>query len=472
VKPSVACYCFVCCWNKYSHKKTMAPVTDDQMKSPVVLRRSQRVKARIEDESRETVDDDHIKTGEESDPMPWPSIGFGCGGWLQFYLYGVARAIQARGLDHPDVQYLGCSAGALACAGIVLNSDFDAAIQFCKEKCLTKAHGSISGLFCLHEYVDGVLELQREKFFEIPEKRLQISITQLPKMIAERATKFASWEDLKTCLLSSCAAFPLAKMQYRNNSWCADGGLTDFVPYIDEKTITVSPFYFSACDIKPSRYVPLWWAILPPKCNETVDWIYNLGFEDAMAYFNRRGIEPTSRARPELMHFPKNPHPFDKRGRISVHRVLGYHLSAVTQGYIGFFLDFCLFLFLLFVCKPLMLFCIYVDLMIQMVWHLGNSVVHELYEVLPMLVLSTCVFYPNSLMAYRMGGVVFAEKLLILGPSQYHRFRECWLCLTHVFSPTLVKGFITLPKRFAIEEAMAESLSRLSFTYRVFKHAL
>ncbi len=46
--------------------------------------------------------------------VPWPSVSFACGGWLQFYLYGVARALQARGLDSPDVQYCGCSAGALA----------------------------------------------------------------------------------------------------------------------------------------------------------------------------------------------------------------------------------------------------------------------------------------------------------------------------------------------------------------------
>jgi hypothetical protein len=403
---------------------------------------------------------------------PWTSVGFSCGGWLQFYLYGVARAIQAYGLDFPDVKYLGCSAGALASAAIVLGSDFDAAMKFCKEECLTKAHGSLSGLFCLHDYVDGVLELQREKFFDIPEGRLQISVTQLPLLTSERVTKYSSWEDLKTCLLSSCAAFPLAKIQYRNGRWCCDGGFTDFVPVLDNTTISVSPFYFSQCDIKPSRYVPLWWAIVPPKCNDEVDWLYSLGFEDAIAFFNRKGIKPSSKARPELMQLLKNPHPFDVPGRVSLHRVLGYHVSALTQGYLGYFMDFVLFLFLLFVVKPVMLLAIYTELLIQMIWHFSSTVIVEMMEVLPLVLLSTFFFYPNSLMTYRMSSVVFFEKLLILGPSQFHRFKECWQCILHVLSPALLVGFITLPKAFSMEEAMAESLCKMSFTYRMFRHAL
>lgn len=41
---------------------------------------------------------------------PWTSVSFACGGWLQFYLFGVARAIQAKGLDTNCI-YCGCSAG-------------------------------------------------------------------------------------------------------------------------------------------------------------------------------------------------------------------------------------------------------------------------------------------------------------------------------------------------------------------------
>ncbi len=50
---------------------------------------------------------------------PWKAVTFSCGGWLQFYLFGVARAMQVRGLDK-NIKCAGCSAGALAAAGLVL----------------------------------------------------------------------------------------------------------------------------------------------------------------------------------------------------------------------------------------------------------------------------------------------------------------------------------------------------------------
>lgn len=50
---------------------------------------------------------------------PWKAVSFSCGGWLQFYLFGVARAMQVRGLDK-NIKVAGCSAGSLAAAGLVL----------------------------------------------------------------------------------------------------------------------------------------------------------------------------------------------------------------------------------------------------------------------------------------------------------------------------------------------------------------
>ena len=83
---------------------------------------------------------------------PWRSISFSCGGWLQFYLFGVARAFQATGLDK-NVHLAGCSAGGLAAAGLALEGDFDASVEYCKTSCIPRAYGSVTGLFVLHEYV-------------------------------------------------------------------------------------------------------------------------------------------------------------------------------------------------------------------------------------------------------------------------------------------------------------------------------
>lgn len=187
---------------------------------------------------------------------PWRSMSFSCGGWLQFYLFGVARALQATGLDK-GVTYCGCSAGALAAAGLTLEGDFDAAIEYCKTTCIPEAHGHISGLFRLAEYVSTCIDMLMVPTFRIiAPDALQIAVTRLPWFTPVRIVEHPTAEDLKQSLLASAAAFPAAPIVFHTRfGICIDGGLSDFQPIVDADTITVSPFYFSDCDIRPSRYV-------------------------------------------------------------------------------------------------------------------------------------------------------------------------------------------------------------------------
>lgn len=244
---------------------------------------------------------------------PWESMGFCCGGWLQFYLFGVAKALQDANLDK-GVKYAGCSAGALAACGLVLEGDFDLAIKYCNEECLPLTYSRAHGLFCLAEYVTGCMENHLIHKFT-PEKVkggvLQIAVTKLPFFTGERVVEHETQKDLMEALLASCAAFPLSSLTKRKGAWYADGGFTDFQPIIDEDTITVSPFYFSDADIRPSRYVPLWWSFMPPSDPTTVEWLYNLGWEDCMKYIRSRGI-PLSSKNPNLKRvYAKNDHPYD-----------------------------------------------------------------------------------------------------------------------------------------------------------------
>jgi hypothetical protein len=48
-------------------------------------------------------------------------------------------------------------------------------------------------------------------------------------------------------------------------------------PEAMSSTITVCPFYSSRADIKPSRYLPPWWAFCPPSVAE-LDAVYRLGY--------------------------------------------------------------------------------------------------------------------------------------------------------------------------------------------------
>ena len=257
---------------------------------------------------------------------PWESMSFACGGWLQFYLFGVAKAIQAKGLDR-GVKYLGCSAGALAATGLALQGDFDRAVNFCKDECIPQAYACFSGLFKLDQYVAHCLDFHcgLDNWVNLKPGDLQIAVTQLPFFKAERVSTFTSKEDLRAAILASCAAYPFAAVIHRRGIYCIDGGLTDFQPVLDEKTITVSPFYFSDCDIKPSRYVPFWWAAFPPKSVDTVDWLYNLGWEDAMEFIESRRLDEVASpyARPNLAPVRRKPHNYDVRKRVSMHRFLG-----------------------------------------------------------------------------------------------------------------------------------------------------
>lgn len=248
---------------------------------------------------------------------PWESLSFGCGGWLQFYLFGVAKAIQTCKLDE-GVRYYGCSAGALAAAGIVVKGEFDSAIQFCKDHCLPTAYGRSDGLFLLSQYVSECVKaniLPNIPAEGIPDNALNVAMTQLPFMKGEMASKFDSTDDIVLSLLASCAAFPLASLVNKQGKWYIDGGITNFQPVEDAKTVTVSALYFSDCDIKPSRYVPLWWSFMPPRCENTVDWLYNLGFEDGLAYFAKRGLHINEEDIKDLR--PKKvDHPFDQPRRV------------------------------------------------------------------------------------------------------------------------------------------------------------
>jgi hypothetical protein len=239
-----------------------------------------------------------------------------------------------------------------------------------------QAHGHVSGLFKLGEYVSECIDSHlMPSYKQIEKGKLQIAITKLwPFLQSERIVEHVSKEDLKSTLMASIAAFPAAPLVFRKGKWFIDGGLSDFQPIVDENTITVSPFYFSDCDIKPSRYVPLWWCVIPPKSNDTIDWLYALGWEDCMAYIEKRGLTKTnpSNKNSHLLHPNKDlSHPYDVPKRVSVHRFLGYNLGNLTHEYVSFTMDFILLILFLIILKPIALLLIYIELLLWIILYAG-----------------------------------------------------------------------------------------------------
>jgi hypothetical protein len=418
---------------------------------------------------------------------PWESMSFACGGWLQYYLFGVGKALQESGMDK-GVTYAGCSAGALTAVGLALGGNFDEGFEGAKA-CIPKAYGSLRGLFQLHLYVEeNVVKTLAPHFSKEKASQIQIAVTSLPLLGAKRLTNFTSVADLKDAILASCAAFPAAKAQTYQGKLYVDGGLSDFQPIIDSDTITVSPFYFSNCDIKPSRYVPLWWAFMPPNSNHTVDWLYSLGYEDCLQYLEQRKIldylrkkqlsklsaevpeqeveSSMDKAWSQLMAFTRRrmglapAHASDHR-KVSLRRFLGYDLRTFSNHYVSFVLDLCLLFLLLFVWKPLALCLIYAELLFRIV-------------------------YLNVMLLFQFTGVFTALERILRRQAQavtkivqnpaadfvsttLEEMRDCIWC---ILSLSLAMRFISGGPRPTVELRKHDRLTKHSLLYRVFRHII
>lgn len=64
-----------------------------------------------------------------------------------------------------------------------------------------------------------------------------------------------------------------------------------FSLHLQEDAISVSPYYMSRADIKPSRFVPPWWCALPPSPDKLRE-LYDLGYRDCLAWLQKNGKLP------------------------------------------------------------------------------------------------------------------------------------------------------------------------------------
>jgi hypothetical protein len=275
-------------------------------------------------------------------------------------------------------------------------------------------------------------------------------------------------------ILASAAAYPLAAFVYRDGSWCADGGLTDFQPVIDDDTLTVSPFYFSNADIKPSRYVPPWWSVIPPKSEDTIDWLYNLGYMDAMSYIDSQQITAKRTNSMDIDDIQRNSHKYDVPRKVSMHRFLGYDLANMTHRYFAFICDFFLLLVVLLIWKPLMLLLIYIELSARMFQCLAVALFYQLGVIVPAMALSALFSWSktwNNFKLWRNNIITLFGKLRIFVPSsecKLNEFRDCFHC---IFSLSLLLRFISLVCSPSTLRKHSR-LEKVSFLYRVFKHVL
>ncbi|GMF17791.1 unnamed protein product [Phytophthora fragariaefolia] len=295
------------------------------------------------------------------------SFSFACGGWLKMYLFGVAKALQQFELER-RARLIGCSAGALTATGLALGCDFDAIRDHVLNNVVPQAHSSLAGYFRVRPYLRDTLArhggLQR---FEGPNASQQLTIvyTSLSSLKSRRATTFESAEHLNETLLASCCAPPIAGLPFKlNGEWVMDGGMFDFQPVYDDKTVTISPFYCVGADIKPSVYVPMWWALIPPGVRD-VEWLFDLGYEDGLKWIVKNGLTGDRKN----VVIPTKSTEYAGGWNTTVGRVVGY------RGCESCFLD-ALFIGL-FVClwRPMAFMCLYLELYLQAIVSGGKAVV-------------------------------------------------------------------------------------------------
>ena len=201
----------------------------------------------------------------------------------------------------------GTSGGALTGCLLFLDIDLDALAEYVFI-CAAKARSSWRGAFLLRDYCRGAItQFCTKDAHKILQGRFEISITRLfPWYKNLRVNQFPSYEFLVQSLLCSACITPLAglPMWLPGHGLCFDGGVSDlqllkglarngtFCKLHCRKTnpknlVVVCPFYSSRADIRPSKYVPMWWAFFPPEPYKLKE-LFELGQKDAHTWADKQ----------------------------------------------------------------------------------------------------------------------------------------------------------------------------------------
>lgn len=356
--------------------------------------------------------------GTTTTPPPPSGLeySFSGGGWLKLYLFGVAKYLKEQKLIN-DSRFIGCSAGALAAIGLGLDCDFDAIRDHVLDHIVERAHTNMGGLFRVRRYLTETLNTygKLDQFERLNRaQNVVVSYSALFACRARRVSVFESKHDVLQVLLASCCASPIAGLPFRHRGeFVFDGGVTDFQPLLGPTTVTVSPFYCTNTDIRPSRYVPMWWAMCPPN-RKNLEWLFDLGYDDAHAWATRQGfVQPTP-----SVSLKTQAAKYDGQWKTKFGRFTGYHGCLVESH----MLDMFFMVFVVVLWKPLAFALVYMELAIRATMFAGTAIVFAI-ACQWMLTLSLSGLVASSLMAppslsfSHALGLVKGRSVLVLGLS-------------------------------------------------------
>ncbi|KAG6584696.1 putative patatin-like phospholipase [Phytophthora cinnamomi] len=181
----------------------------------------------------------------------------------------------------------------MAIVSLVLGSDFDEICDSVVNDYMPAAHASWRGPFQMREYlIDAATRHGNLDSLDKLHGKVTVVYTSLSAWVTRRVSHFKNPLHLLQTMVASCCATPLVGLPFEHEGeYVIDGGLLDNQPLFGDgvRTITVTPNVFAAADIRPSRYVPPWWSMYPPSPRE-MRWLYDLGYEDGLAWCVRQGL--------------------------------------------------------------------------------------------------------------------------------------------------------------------------------------
>ncbi|CAL6374444.1 unnamed protein product [Bathycoccus prasinos] len=236
------------------------------------------------------------------------TLALGSSGWLFIYYVGVIKVLRREGYAE-NTKVIGCSGGALIGSLLFMPTvDLDALAVYAY-LCATRARSSILGAFQLRYYVQGAIrEFAPDNVHELCTNKLEMSITRMTLRGLKnlRLKVFETYEFFVRALLCSSNIVPLSglPMWLKGHGLCLDGALTD-IQYVSgfkrsgtfsklhcrrkhgRKLIVVSPFYSSRADIKPSKFVPVWWCFFPPE-QYKMKILFEMAQKDAKSWIKKQ----------------------------------------------------------------------------------------------------------------------------------------------------------------------------------------
>ena len=208
-------------------------------------------------------------------------------------------------LARSKTKVYGTSGGALSGALLFMDCDLDALAQYVYI-CAARARRSVLGAFQLRAYCRGAMtEFCDPRAHELLNGRFEVSITRIfPSWKNLRISQFPTYDFLITALLCSACIVPLSGLPIwlRGFGLCLDGAVTDMQVWkgfkpdgtfsklhckaANPNIVIVNPFYSSRADIKPSKYIPIWWCFYPPEPYKLKQ-LYEMGYADGIAWYER-----------------------------------------------------------------------------------------------------------------------------------------------------------------------------------------